>query len=306
MVPRVGVLQGGCSVEHPPSSKCPAPGRGDDLKEPICDGIGLDDEWKYWRIRQGKSGCKPDQARRFSPLESSHPRFIDDYGTPQLEGVAKGLIYIHDQGMIHADLKGVRLYCRNGASILVTSMPIKANILIDHKSSPRLADFGLLTMTSEPTILLASSSHGHGGTARWMSPELIDPEQFGFDKYCPTKASDCYALGMVIYETISGRLPFHQHTDLNVFFKVVRGERPRRGRDFTDGVWKVLELCWKPQPNDRPNIEDVLVCLKQASNLSESKSKASPVDEGTGNGDEDPQGMQFLSSFPNMLWSQRS
>ena len=172
-------------------------------------------------------------------------------------------------------------------------MPNKANILINQKGSPRLADFGLLTMTSEPTNLLASSSHAHGGTARWMSPELIDPEQFGFEKYCPTKASDCYALGMVIYETISGQLPFHQYTDLNVFFKVVRGERPRRGRGFTTNLWKMLRLCWGPQPNARPNIRDILRCLERTRNPRESKSKSPPVDEGMGDDDDNPHGALF-------------
>jgi len=40
-----------------------------------------------------------------------------------------------------------------------------------------------------------------------MSPELIDPKE-GDGR--PTKDSDCYALGMVVYETISGHLPFHE------------------------------------------------------------------------------------------------
>ena len=42
-----------------------------------------------------------------------------------------------------------------------------------------------------------------GGTYRWMSPELLDPERFGMPgsgDNRPTRQSDCYALGMVIYE----------------------------------------------------------------------------------------------------------
>ena len=189
--------------------------------------------------------------------------------------------------------------CRNHASILMTSMPIKANILIDQTGTARLADFGLLTIISEPTNLLASSSHDHGGTARWMSPELIDPKEFGFEKYRPTTASDCYALGMVIYEIISGNLPFHEHTDLTVFVNVLKGERPLPSPHFkrTRKLWKMLELCWKPQPNARPNIKDVLLCLQQASNRSESKSKSSPVDKGTGDSAEGSWGTVFLFFF---------
>jgi len=42
--------------------------------------------------------------------------------------------------------------------------------------------------------------HESGGTFEWMSPELLDPEKFGMKDYRPTKQSDCYALGMVVYE----------------------------------------------------------------------------------------------------------
>ena len=39
-----------------------------------------------------------------------------------------------------------------------------------------------------------------GGTPRWISPELLVPQRFGLDGSRPMKKSDCYALGMVIYE----------------------------------------------------------------------------------------------------------
>ena len=42
-----------------------------------------------------------------------------------------------------------------------------------------------------------------GGTTRWMSPELLYPEEFGCSDKRPTKQSDCYALGMVVYEVLT-------------------------------------------------------------------------------------------------------
>ena len=146
-------------------------------------------------------------------------------------------------------------------------MPVKANILIDSEGNARLADFGLLTIVSDPTNLLSSCSFTQGGTVRWMSPELISPQTFGFENARPTKRSDCYALGMVIYETISGHLPFHRYGDLNVIAMVLQHKRPRRGVEFTESVWKMLELCWAPQPSHRPSIEDVLLCLERALDL---------------------------------------
>lgn len=101
-----------------------------------------------------------------------------------------------------------------------------------------------------------------------MSPELLDPQKFGFEKIRPTQYSDCYALGMVIYETISGRSPFYQHVDLNVVVKVLAGEHPPRKAGFADSLWKTLELCWTSQPKGRPSIEDVLRCLEGSSSSS--------------------------------------
>jgi len=146
---------------------------------------------------------------------------------------------------------------------------MKANILIDETGQARLADFGLLTIVSDPTNLLSSSSYTQGGTARWMSPELIDPQRFGFENNRPTKKSDCYALGMVMYETISGHIPFHRHGDLTVIVKVLAGERPPRGLGFTETLWETLELCWMSQPSNRPSVEHVHQCLVRASDSSE-------------------------------------
>ena len=181
------------------------------------------------------------------------------------------------------------------------TLPAKANILIDQDGHARLADFGLLTIISDPRYLLSSSSHTQGGTARWMSPERINPQQFGFKDSCPSKPSDCYSLGMVIYETISGNIPFHKHADLTVFMKVMEGEHPPRGVRFTESLWKVLELCWEPQPNDRPSIEDVLQCLDGGLIFSESPSPGVAKDLRADDGDRgsvsDSSG-SFLTSFP--------
>ena len=114
---------------------------------------------------------------------------------------------------------------------------------------------------------LNSSTQDHYGTTRWMSPELLD---VSIRSHHRTKYSDCYALGMVIYEVLSGRIPFYQYTNWSIPAKVVRGDRPGRpegaeGAWFADDVWEALERCWVPQPKDRSSVEDVLQCLEKAS-----------------------------------------
>lgn len=103
-----------------------------------------------------------------------------------------------------------------------------------------------------------------------MGPELLDPGRFGFKNSRPTKGSDCYALGMVILEVLTGQAPFPHYTGLIVMRKVVDGERPERPRGseavwFTDDLWKMLERCWSSQPKVRPTAEIVLERLEQGS-----------------------------------------
>ena len=100
-----------------------------------------------------------------------------------------------------------------------------------------------------------------------MSPELFDSDAQANRR---TKYSDCYALGMVVYEVLSLRKPFYKYTDFAVVGKVVKGERPEIPQGlkgivgFTDDVWEVLGHCWTPLPRDRPSIKGVLNYLEKA------------------------------------------
>ena len=117
-----------------------------------------------------------------------------------------------------------------------------------------------------------------------MSPELFEPERFGLKESRSTKYSDRYALGMVVYEVLSGRSPFSRYHGYAVVPKILKGERPGRPRGaegtwFTDDIWSTLEHCWKPVPGDRPRIRDVLQCLDNASRswMSPSQTAESPT-----------------------------
>ena len=128
------------------------------------------------------------------------------------------------------------------------------NVLNDQTSHARLADFGLLTIVTDHTSLLPPSLLVQGGTARWVGPELTAPQEFGLEASFPTKCFDCYSLGMVVYETITGNVPLYDDTDLMVAVKVSKGERPCRMVGFTEGLWKMLERCWASQPGERPSV----------------------------------------------------
>ena len=72
---------------------------------------------------------------------------------------------------------------------------------MDSNYCARLADFGLAVVIDEST---AGSAHCGEGTTRWMAPELLFPENFGFtgklEKQLPNKSTDIYAIGMTSLE----------------------------------------------------------------------------------------------------------
>ena len=157
------------------------------------------------------------------------------------------------------------MYCKaETGSFLLTTSTTQANILVDQTRHARLADFGLLTILSDS---VTSNSYTQGGTTRWMSPELFHPET---NDHHRTKYSDCYALGMVIYEVLSRRIPFYEYQTPSIFWKVTHGDRPGRpegaeGLWFTDDVWEMLGRCWAHKSEDRPSIGDILQCLERIS-----------------------------------------
>ena len=115
-----------------------------------------------------------------------------------------------------------------------------------------------------------------------MSPELLFPIKFGLDESRPTKASDCYALGMTIFEVLSGQVPFAGSWSGEVASMILEGQRPARPQGdgenlITGSMWELLEHCWAQQPHDRPSVGSVLMQLEEnlssASCLSRSESR---------------------------------
>ncbi|KAG6907771.1 hypothetical protein DXG01_007484 [Tephrocybe rancida] len=170
--------------------------------------------------------------------------------------VAEGLAYLHENGIVHGDLKG-------------DSQP---NILINSIGRARLADFGLSAM-SDPQILAwtsVSSAASKGGSVRWQAPELFD---FNEDRAVKnTPESDVYACSCVAFEIFTNSMPFAElQRESTIELRIMAGARPTRPSDLspswnewglTPSIWSLMGECWENDPNNRPKMPQIIVRLR--------------------------------------------
>lgn len=116
--------------------------------------------------------------------------------------MAQGLEYLHSQKIVHADLKGVRIFI---CSSFLASELSQVNILVSDAGRACLADFGLaVAKDSSPVYITMMTTGGTGGSLNWSAPELLpDMNDFstnGSDGAKPEAPCDVYAFAMVCYE----------------------------------------------------------------------------------------------------------
>lgn len=137
--------------------------------------------------------------------------------------------------------------------------------MIDNAGCAVLADFSRIMFIPDQSAFL--SPWADADAVQWMSPELLDPGKSNLSKKHQTRESDCYALGMVIYEVLSGCTPFGTDGPFSILRKVLDGEHPERpqgkaGKLLTDKIWDVLKRCWKTEPRERAIAKKVLRYLE--------------------------------------------
>ncbi len=117
--------------------------------------------------------------------------------------VAEGLQAIHDEGIVHRDLK-------------------TPNIMRDGRGVVRLMDFGIAKQwESESGTNLTAAGH-IVGTPEYMSPEQVRGEKID-------SRSDIYALGIVIFELFTGQVPFRGDTPMLTLFRHLHDPPPLEG-----------------------------------------------------------------------------
>ncbi len=134
--------------------------------------------------------------------------------------IARAVSFAHHNGVLHRDLK-------------------PSNVLLTFEGQPKVADFGLAKRFSgEAATVLQSSAMV--GTPSHMAPETIE---LGASNTGP--ASDVYSLGVILYEMLTGRLPFVAQSPLELL-KCIAREDPPSPSLLRRGIPKDLEtICLK-------------------------------------------------------------
>jgi formylglycine-generating enzyme required for sulfatase activity len=134
--------------------------------------------------------------------------------------VLSGVQALHDHDMIHRDLK-------------------PGNILIDRNGEPHITDFGLAKDLSTERVTLTADGRLIG-TLQYMSPEQAAGDVKSIDRQ-----SDIFACGVILYEMLTGQLPF-QATDSQTLTELIRIAEPQPPKKLDKSVPKDLEtICLK-------------------------------------------------------------
>jgi serine/threonine protein kinase len=152
-------------------------------------------------------------------------------------GIACGMVCLHQNGMMHRDLKS-------------------PNILIDEGGTAKLTDFGLALKEGGGVSPRDAGNKTEVGSFRWMAPEVA--RRLGF-----TRLSDVYSMGMVLFELLTHDLPFADVAALHaVAIVAVHGARPPLPPDAPPALTDLIRRCWSEEPASRPSFEQVEQLLR--------------------------------------------
>ncbi|KAM5572055.1 hypothetical protein ABKV19_012230 [Rosa sericea] len=146
--------------------------------------------------------------------------------------IARGMQYLHSQGILHRDLKS-------------------ENLLLGEDMSVKVADFGISCLESQ-----CGSAKGFTGTYRWMAPEMIKEKHH-------TKKVDVYSFGIVLWELLTALTPFDNMTPEQAAFAVSqKNARPPLPPTCPAAFSSLINRCWSSRPEKRPHFDEIVYILE--------------------------------------------
>jgi len=160
-------------------------------------------------------------------------RFTPEETIPLLIQACAGIGYAHRAGLVHCDVK-------------------PQNMLVTPDMRLKVADFGI-------SRLFSTIHHEEESDVVWGSPQYFAPEQAS--GAVPTPASDVYSLGIIMYEMLTGSLPFQATTAVDLARLHIEEEPPLLSEKITDispTLEQILTKVLSKEPSQRYRTADQL------------------------------------------------
>ncbi len=182
--------------------------------------VGHDRHGPYFSMKLLKGGSLADSLCRGEwRAELGHPEAIFRRAARLMACVARAIHHAHQHGILHRDLK-------------------PANVLLDIEGQPVVSDFGLAKFVDREQG--ATKSGQVMGTPAYMAPEQADTRTHAI-----TTAADIYSMGAILYELMTGRVPFPA-SQPQLALNAVLHDEPRRPGAVIASVPRDLEtICLK-------------------------------------------------------------